>query len=282
MKCLRTCLLLAPVFAAAFCANLNAATTGVVGAVNFSVPTGPSVVSIPFLKPVQFQGAVSSISGSAVDLGASVPSLSGANYIHVLSGTDAGMIFDIASVAGSIVNLTEAPAGLVAGDTIAIRQHMTLAYLGTPPLFTTATLLDAGGVPAVQTYFISGWANPNVVIYPGEAIIISNSTVWNITLYASVCEVDLIFSAANGPQLVGNIDPVNGSSDVLASMVASAPLFSTLTALTAGGVPVSSTRFITGWSPVNPLTFDTSEYKSFVLSTSAGVDIVNAGMVVAE
>lgn len=258
-------------------ASLYSATSGVVGAVNFDIATGPTVVSFPFLKPVEFQGAVVSVAGADVELPATIPALAGASYIHVLDGTDAGMVYDISSVAGAVATLSEAPLSLANGDTVAIRQHLTLADLGTPPLFASATFLDAG-VPVVDNYTFLGWSNPGRVIYPGEGIVIGNSTVWNITLYGSVSENDVIFSAGPGSNIVGNIDPVNGSADVLATSIAGLPLFASITELVSG-VPTIYNKTFAGWTP-DPSVVDVSNFQSFVINTSSGVDIVNAGIVV--
>lgn len=263
-------------------ASLNAATSGVVGATTFDIPTGPTVVSFPFLKSVDFQGAVSSVAGADLDMGAAVPVPAAASYVQVLDGTDAGRIYDIASVSGNVITLAAAPAGVLAGDSIAVREHMTIGDLGTPPALTTATLLDAGGAPTiVSANFVGAWNAPGTIIMPGEGVIINNNSVWTITLYGAVSEDDVIFEAANGPQVVGNIDPVNGSADVLASVEAGAPNLTTLTELGVGGAPtVYSKNFLGAWNVDPSDNLDVSNYKSFVINTSSGVDIVNAGMVV--
>jgi hypothetical protein len=259
--------------------NLNAATSGVVGAVSFDIPVGATIVSFPFLKPVEFQGPVDSVTSADVDLATTLPTLTGAAYVHVLSGADEGMVYDIASVAGSVVTLAQVPAGLASTDVVAIRYHMTVSDLGTPPDFTSLLLLGSGGTPITNDFLFGSWSDPNMVIRPGEGAVINNNPAWTVTLYGSVSEDDVIFSASSGSQIVGNIDPVNGSADVLASIEANAPDFTSLLELNAGGAPVTYDLLFGSWTP-DPLNIDVSGFKTFVINTGSGVDIVNAGLII--
>jgi hypothetical protein len=277
-------LLLSAGLIAAGSLNLNAATSGTVGAVTFDIATGPTVVSFPFLQEVVFQSEVASVSSADVTVSGTVPSLVGPHYVHVLSGTDVGRIYPIDSFAGSVVTLTNVPSGIAATDIVAIRPYTTLADLGSPPNFTTFTFLEAGGSPSVFIYGFGTWGavDPSsVIIKPGEAVVVNNSAVWSITLYGSVSEDDVIFEAANGPQLVGNIDPVNGSADIIQTLESGAPLFSTVTELGVGGAPTNYIRGVSGWSLDPSDNIDTANYKSVVLNTISGADIVNAGNVIA-
>lgn len=261
--------------------SLNAATSGVVGAVSVTVPAGPTVMSMPFLKSVVVQAPVSSVTNEVVDLGTTIPALTGPHYLHVLSGTDAGRVYNIASSSGTTVTLDVVPAALAATDSVAIRPHVTIADLGTPPTFTTITLLDPGGGLTVGTYLFTGWSIPtDTVIMPGEGFALNNGTAYDITLYGTVSEDDVILETAGGGAIVGNIDPVNGSTDVLSSVIAGAPTFATLTELDTAGSPVVYTKLFTGWSP-DPSGIDVSNLKTFVINTGNPIDIVHAGNVIA-
>lgn len=266
----------------ALCAGsvaLNAAeVSDPVGAVTITVPAGPTIMSQPFQKAIDMQGAVASISGNDVDMGSTIPTLAANSYLQVLTGANAGYIYNITASSGTTVTVDAAPA-FVAGDEVAIRAHMTVADLGTPPLFTTLTLLQPGGTPFVGTYLFTGWDIPtDTVILPGEGFVINNGSAYDITLFGSVAVDDVVYEAAPGPAIVGAIDPVNGSADVLATVESGAPLFATITELGAGGTPAVYTNLFTGWDPA--IAVDTSDLKTFVVNTGAGLDIVNAGVVV--
>jgi hypothetical protein len=262
-------------------ASLNAATSGVVGAYSVDVPTGPTIMSLGFLKSIDFQGVVSSNTGADLDMGTAVPVPTNASYVQVLDGAEQGRIIDIASVSGNVITLAAAPASDISGSSIAVREHMTLDDLGsTVPNFSTVTFLEPGGAPLVATKFITGWnTGGDTVIRPAEGFVINNSAVFTMTIYGAVSEDDVILEAAAGPAIVGFIDPVNGATDVVSTVAAGVPNFSTITALNPDGTPLVSTKFITGWN-IDPATIDVSNYKSIVVNTAAGVDIVNAGMVV--
>ena len=92
-------------------------------------------------------------------------------------------------------------------------------------------------------------------------------------------EDDVIFVASSGSQIVGNIDPVNGSVEVLSSVIAGAPEFASLLELTPSGAPLTYDFLFGSWTP-DPSVIDVSDYKTFVINTGSGVDIVNAGNVV--
>ena len=258
----------------------SAATSGAVGAVTITVPSGPTIVSIPFLKPVVYQAPVSSISGADVTMPSTVPALTGPHYLHVLSGADQGRILPIDSVSGAVVTLDSAPANLAAADSVAIRAFMTIADLGTVPIGTTLTFLDAGGVPFVGARGFAGWNIPtDTVIQPGEAIVINNNSPFNLTLHGSVSHDDVVFETFGGPALIGNIDPVNGSSDVIEAIKASAPIGWTITTLApTTGAPTIYARSFLGWS-INPSNIDTSGLKSIVINTGVnGTQILNPGI----
>jgi hypothetical protein len=262
--------------------NLNAATSGVVGAVSVPLNAGPNIISNPFLKPVSYQGEVSAVAGSVITMPSALPVLTGPNYVHVLSGAETGRIYDIASVSSADITLASAPISLAATDIIAVRAHLTAADLAPLLPGTTLTLLEPGGSPLVGVYSPGGWLAGfgSTVIYPGEGIVL-NGAPQTVTVYGSVSEDDVIYEAGSGPQLIGSIDPVNGSTDVLATIAAGAVPGNTLTELALGGAPTTFVKTPGPWIPSDPTaSLDVDNLRTFVLN-SAGVDIVNAGVVVA-
>jgi hypothetical protein len=276
--------LLIPLLAGPVVANGQGFTTGVVGAVNVDVPTGPTVVSFPFLQSLVLQADVGAKAGNDLTFADPIPTLDGPHFVHVRTGTDTGRIYAIDSYVGSTLTLVNEPAGVEAGDSVAIRPYTTLADLGTPPPLTTVTLLNEGGDPLVASANFGGNWNvtaEDVVINPGEGMVINNNTIWSITMMGAVSEDDVIFEAASGPQIIGNIDPVNGSSDVLNTIAANAPNLTTLTELGAGGSPtVYSKNFLGNWN-FDPSNIDVSNLKSFIMNTN-GIDVVNAGIVIGD
>lgn len=257
----------------------NSAYSGTVGAASVTVPAGSTVYSLPFLKPVEIQSAVSGVSGSDVTLGGAIPALTGSHYLHVFDGTDAGKIYDIASYAGDTVTLTAGSTNIVAGDLVAVRPHMTVADIGAPSNFATITLLNTDGTATVGTYIFGSWdIDPATVIRPGEGFVLGATTPFTMTLHGAVTEEPVIYSTSSA-SVIGAVDPVNGAANVLTDVIATAPNFSTITELTAGG-GVNIYTNVFGWSP-DPSVIDTSDLKSFVLAPNAPMDITMPGNVIA-
>jgi len=244
--------------------STHAATSGVVGAASVAVPAGSTIYSLPFLQSAVSQSATAAVSGSDVTLGANIPALTGSHYLHVLSGTDVGMIYDIASYIDATVTLTAGSTNIAPGDIVAVRPHMTIADLGVPANFTTITLLNPDGTTTVGTYVFGSWdISPDTVIRPGEGFVLGAPSPFTMTLHGAVSEDNVIFPVSS-PAVVGTIDPVNGTANVLTDLIATAPNFSTLTELTVGGnVNVFTNAF--GWNP-DPTAIDTADLKGFVLA----------------
>jgi hypothetical protein len=261
--------------------NLNAATSGAVGAVSFTVPNTPTTISLPFLKPVLVQSEVTA-TGSDITFGGTIPALSGPAYVHILSGTETGKIYNVLSSSGSTVTVDGAPA-LSVGDIAAVRLHTVISDLGTPPTFTTITMFDPGGVAVRGTYTFTGWSlSPDTVIMPGEGVILSPTSNWEITLYGSVSEDDVIYSVTGSPSvgIVGSIDPVNGAADPLQTLIAGAANFTTITEILPGLAFNRYVKTFTGWN-FDPSAIDTSDYKTIVVAFPTETDFVHAGVVVA-
>ncbi|MEX0325102.1 MAG: hypothetical protein AB3N33_03325 [Puniceicoccaceae bacterium] len=255
------------------------ATTDPVGAVNLTVPVGTTILSAPFLTAVEFQANVDSVSSSDVGFASTVPTLSGPHYLHALTGTDAGRIFTIDSQAASSVTLVDVPAGLAPGDTVAIRRYLTVNDLGSVPNGTTVTLLNPGASPTVATFFFGSWSpSGDIFIAPGEGFVINTGTAFDLVLYGSVSVNDVIFEADAGSSIVGNLDPVDGTDDVLAALLSSAPNGTTITELVSGS-PNVYTLFFGSWTP-DPASIDITNLRTIVVNSGSDLDIVNTGIVV--
>lgn len=263
--------------------SLNAETTDPVGAVVVNVPAGKStILSCPFQKPVVYQAPVDSISGADVSFTSNLPTLTGPHYLQVLSGTDVGQIFTIDSYLNATLTLSEAPSGVTAGDQIAIRSYFTVADLGTVPEGTTITLLNPGASATNASYLFGTWSpSSDVYMAPGEGFIINTGFAFDIVFYGDVSVDDVVFRAtAGGSSVVGNLDPINGSADVLSGIISSAPDGTSLTEL-VDGMATSYNYLFGSWTP-DPSAIDTSGSKTIIVNSGFDLDIVNPAITVAE
>ena len=255
------------------------ATTTPVGAVSLTIPVGTTILSAPFLTAVEFQANVDSVSSSDIGFASSLPTLTGPHYLHVLNGSDAGRIYPIDSQTASSVTLVDIPTALTSGDAVAIRKYLTVSDLGAVPNGTTVTLLNPGSAPTVATFFFGSWApSGDIFIAPGEGFVINTGTAFDLVLYGSVSVDDVIFEADAGSSIVGNLDPVNGTNDVLTALLSSAPNGTTITEL-VNGSPNIYTLFFGSWTP-DPGTIDLTDLRTIVVNSGSDLDIVNNGIIV--
>ncbi len=91
--------------------SLNAATTVPVGAVAQNIVAGSQLISVPFQKPISYQGAVASVSGPTIGL-VNVPTLPDIAYVQVLTGTAEGVVATISSYNASSVTVQAPITGL--------------------------------------------------------------------------------------------------------------------------------------------------------------------------
>ncbi len=186
-----------------------------------------------------FQGTSTSIdTNSIVDTAAGwtdnqFNGVGNACYVEITSGTNAGVLLDIASTTASTQTITTVqpiPTGTNIGDSFVIRQHWTIASVfGSRD---QAGLFGGGGSTADQvllyngssydSYYYStgglagtGWRKNGfgstdqggVVIYPDEGFLIirKQSTPLNIRLMGSVKTGQTSTPIVPGVNLVGNI-----------------------------------------------------------------------------
>jgi uncharacterized protein (TIGR02597 family) len=136
MKSTSLTLAAAAVLAALPLANAQnvTATTDPVGFVTIDLPVNSdTIIAAPLTKAPIFQGSVSSRSGFTISV-SSAPNWSQFTntYLQVVDGSQAGMIFDIASNTGdslTLVNNGVQPTGLDAGAQFKLVEYWTLGTL---------------------------------------------------------------------------------------------------------------------------------------------------------
>jgi len=215
----------------------------------------------PYLRETVFTGTVSGVSGQNLVFATSGGSVdlstilaTGSFYLEVTSGENEGHRFDIASASGNTVTLandtslyasaapfntlTGAPPADLAGDTIAIHRHWTLAEVFPPSGFgatgsqSTADQVQvfSGGAWTIYWLYDENDSNPATarwvnaadsgmvdqgatVIEPGQGMFFNNRTsVTSILAYGEVRENDFIRPIAAGNNLVGGGYPVDQSA----------------------------------------------------------------------
>lgn len=117
-------------------AHAQNATTNPVGAITVDLPRGSdTIMSVPLAKADSFRGAVTSRSGFTITVNpspawgsfTSVP-----HYVQAIDGTQAGVLFDVASNTADTITLVDnglAPTGLDAGTNFKVVEYWTLGTL---------------------------------------------------------------------------------------------------------------------------------------------------------
>ncbi len=111
------------------------ATTDPVGFMTIDLPVGSdTIVAAPLSKAPVFQGAVTSLNGFVVTVtGAAFGDLTTApHYVQATTGSQAGMIFDVASNTADTITLVNngvTPTGLSAGTSFKVIPYWTLGTL---------------------------------------------------------------------------------------------------------------------------------------------------------
>lgn len=193
------------------------------GGMVVEVPAGQSFLSVPFQSSVSHQGVISSVAGNYLEL-PGISALSDASYIHVLDGDAAGQVLTILSQVGDLLEVNGVPLGLVSGATVAVRSHSSVAALG--QLFSA----DEGDLIQIYNFDGSqlsgeffpgfGWYSESqddfiddLIIYPGESILISVSSPRSILLSGSVSTHPVVFPyAQGGASLIGTLSPVSSAT----------------------------------------------------------------------
>ena len=221
--------------AVALCAgsfSLSAATSDVVGAESFTIAAGNVLLAPAFTHPIDLQAASTGLVEGAGTTSISVGGLvAGAfdespiyplYYLEVLDGAGASYVFDVISNTGTEVvvsGLLNTDFGVVAGDSVAIRKHMTIADLTAGSdcqLFDAVTFYNSDNTS--DTLFLTGigWSidfgttdNDDRPIYPGSGIVTGFAGVRTFTTSGSVkptpTQVPVYAGATN---VIGTLIPV--------------------------------------------------------------------------
>ncbi|MCC5839611.1 MAG: hypothetical protein JJT96_05755 [Opitutales bacterium] len=191
--------------------------TDPVGAVSVQA-SGLSALHFPLQKAKIYQGTVSSVGGATVGL-ASVPPLSGALYLQVLSGSAVGTVSSVVASDGSSVTTESAISGLAVGDSVAVREHTSLGDLsasieGGAPDSATITLYNLDGTISNFEAFGGEWfdgdftPSDDVIVAPGEGFVLALPSDITITFVGSVSVDPVLVPLSTSLGFVGNLNPV--------------------------------------------------------------------------
>jgi uncharacterized protein (TIGR02597 family) len=219
------------------------ATTDPVGFITTTVTGGSanapviSLISPTLTRPVEWQGAITGLSGNTITVTGtpwSANQFNGANgeyYVEVFSATKPGAIFDIsATTTSTITTLTSLGSSAVLGDSIRIRKHVTIAdFLGAN---NSAGLLAgndisvadevsvySGGNPVTYWYYDgtlggnAGWVDlgfqpaGNQIIGPNEGVVIKRKASGNksIVFSGAVKTGNTLVPIVNGLNVIGTV-----------------------------------------------------------------------------
>lgn len=214
--------------------------TDPVGYVTLSLEEdGRSLVGIPLVNNILFQGSISSVSqsGLVVSSGNLIDVLTDSNnekyYLEILTGDSLGVLSDILSVESNTEVITgdDLTAHLAEGDMIAIRQHNTLSSLfgaANESQFVSGgnSALDPNSdrliVDGIFYYYKSGgiggtgWRTAsnadasNAVVWPTSAITVvrNNDTFREAVFVGSVKTTPTVFIRQSGRTPVSTLYPV--------------------------------------------------------------------------
>lgn len=218
---------------------LSAVTTDIVGAESFTVAAGNVLLAPSFTHAIDFQGATTGVSEGAGTTTLSLAGLSSGAYnestlyplyyLEVIDGAGAAYIFDIISNTATdvvVYGLLNTDFGVVSGDSVSIRKHMTIADLtenSDVQLFDAVTFYNSDNT--FDTLFLTGigWSidfgttnNDDRPIYPGSGIVTGFAGVRTFTTFGCVkptpTQVPIYAGAIN---IIGTMIPVEtGIADV--------------------------------------------------------------------
>lgn len=158
------------------------ATTTPVGVVTIDLPRGSDTyVSTPLAQPAKFTGRVSSRNGFTISVDPS-PSFGNftatPHYVQATTGSQAGIIFDVASNTGSAITLVNngiEPTGFDAGTNFKVVEYWTLGTL------FPASSANVSFTPSAST---TGVARRTQILFPnvtGTGINRSPSSIYFFT-----------------------------------------------------------------------------------------------------
>lgn len=167
------------------------------GGMILEIPAGTSIVSDVFIGSALYQGPVASSSGDgSVELG-NLPAIEHPAYVHVLSGTDEGMVSTILDADNDSVTV-ETALNVEVGDIVAIRKHQTVGEFFAGAELSLSdndriSLYNSDGTISVLEYFDGfGWYDrdfneaDDVIIFPTEGFVINAQSDVSVVLSGSV------------------------------------------------------------------------------------------------
>jgi hypothetical protein len=235
---------------------LSAATSDVVGYTTFTAEQGGNyLVGTPFLKAKSFQGQVASASGTTISVGADLPEITAASFVHVLSGAEEGRVSTILSADTTTDEIVvEDALSLATDDIIAVRPHFTLGDLGSLPDFSSVTIFQQDGTELAASYLFGSWDQPaDTIIFPGEGVLLNLSEGASIIFTGAVASEPVTVRLAPGVvNLINGVRPV-GSDSSLAhsgqSLFVGLPDFTSISTYEAGSIdnPIQYNKLFGSW-----------------------------------
>jgi len=206
--------------------SLSAVETDPVGYTTLSGNAGGYVVTLPLSKSAVFEGAVNSEGTTVLNFDSTVPTLTGANYVQVMSGALAGAVIDIVSNDTSSVTLSSS-LSVASGDAVSIRPHTIIEDLGTNfTSGTSVTVYNSDGTTNsatwVSNFLGSFWGGDSTeAIYPGEGVVIISTGPFEILNAGAVAVDPVSFSAAAGRvNIIGANSPSAADADAIFNSLA--------------------------------------------------------------
>ena len=251
MRSLKPALLGSLIASVALPLHATSVYTDPVGAVVVDVVPGFQTMSVGLQKAKVFQGAVDSVNGDSIGVTVGADVLASPHYVQVLSGDAMGTIATVVDADGSSVTTSPAILGLAAGDSIAVRPHVTLGDIATEPEMadgSTITIYNPDGTSELFEYFSSAtlgtdegiWGDAasepanEVAIFPGEGFVLNNSGAAVSATFVGAVSVDAV-ALPVGPSfsIVGSLNPV--STSTLAGVYGSVAPGTSITVYSADG-----------------------------------------------
>lgn len=191
------------------------------GGMILEIPAGTSIVSDVFIGSALYQGPIASIYGDGSVLGlGNLPAIEHPAYVHVLSGTDEGMVSTILDADNDFVTV-ETALDVEVGDIVAIRKHQTVGEFFQSGFASggIVTFYNVDGSIITATFFEGfGWFDgadqpaEEVIMFPGEAFVLNNPsgasfpTIVSGSVNTNPVKVPI---SENTLAIIGTINPVN-------------------------------------------------------------------------
>lgn len=227
MRSLKPILLGSVIASLALPIHATSVYTDPVGAVVVDVVPGFQTMSVGLQKAKVFQGAADSVNNDVIGVSVGADVLASPHYVQVLSGDAMGTVATVVEADASSVTTSPAILGLAAGDSIAVRPHVTLGDISTDPELPDGafiTIYNADGSSEVFEYFSSTtlgaeegiWGDAafenanNVAVFPGEGFVLNNPGAAVSATFVGAVSVDAV-ALPVGPafSVVGTLNPVS-------------------------------------------------------------------------